>query len=66
MNPPDLKSSYYIVEPRAKRFKTAIGDHAKTESPKRNFYFQHIGLAREGLRKKFGEDAVSKFLDSKK
>lgn len=28
------------------------------------FYFQHIGLAREGLRKEFGDDAVSEFMKS--
>lgn len=39
---------------------------AKTEFPKRDFYFQHIGLAREGLRREFGEDVVSRFLVSKK
>lgn len=28
------------------------------------FYFQHIGLAREGLRKEFGDDAVTKFMQA--
>ncbi|WP_158509986.1 GTP pyrophosphokinase [Pseudomonas mosselii] len=28
------------------------------------FYFQHIGLAREGLRKEFGDDAVKEFMQS--
>lgn len=26
------------------------------------FYFEHVGLAREGLRKEFGEDAVTEFM----
>jgi len=27
-----------------------------------DFYFEHVGLAREGLRKEFGEDAVTEFM----
>lgn len=29
-----------------------------------DFYFQHIGLAREGLRKEFGDDAVTEFMQA--
>lgn len=34
--------------------------HAEREGL--DFYFQHIGLAREGLRKEFGDEPVSKFM----
>lgn len=37
-------------------------DSKYAESEDSGFYFQHIGLAREGLRKEFGDAAVSEFM----
>jgi len=37
-------------------------DAGYAESNHLDFYFQHVGLAREGLRKEFGDDAVTEFM----
>jgi hypothetical protein len=58
-----IKTAGQLQSLLEKHFDSIMEEDAKyAASGGSDFYFQHIGLAREGLRKEFGDGPVSEFM----
>lgn len=59
-----IKTAGQLRDLLKKHFDSIMAEDAKYAKGE-DFYFQHIGLAREGLRKEFGDNAVSEFMQAR-